>query len=62
MTRYAIRSKPRAADCGWYDDAPMLPALTVYETRDDAEYTGLLDKDGHEIVRLREPMGFIRRD
>ena len=39
------------------EDAPLLPSLTVDYT--DAEFTGLLDKQGNEIVRLPERMGFI---
>lgn len=42
------------------DDAPLLPQLSVYE-KDEPEKTGLLDADGHPLVRPREPIGYIRR-
>lgn len=54
MPRYAIR--PRAIS-GWYDELPMIPSITVYDT--DARPTGLLDRDGNEVVALPDPVGFV---
>ena len=42
----------------WDDDYPFLPTLTVDEPA--LIWTGLYDKDGHEIYRRPEPIGFIR--
>lgn len=41
------------------DEAPLLPALSVYE-REEPDKSGLLDADGNPLVRPREPIGFIR--
>lgn len=57
--RYVTAVRPTAH---WADDAPMIPALTVFEAEDRPEPTGLLDPQGAPIYRVREriKMGFHR--
>lgn len=58
MSRYFTRPQPKAIAprAAWYDDTPLLPALTV----DDHEtvHTGLVDKHGDPILRAPNPIGF----
>lgn len=61
MTRYVAR-KPRARlraedDNAWARDVPHLPVLTV-EVSEGSE-TGLIDAEGYEILRHKDPIGFI---
>ena len=45
---------PRSyTDDGEYEDAPLLPALTVFE-EDDLVDTGILDASGNRLYRRRE--------
>lgn len=54
MTRYvAIARFRRAPHADYEDDYPHLPELRVYED-DDPQETGLLDKNGNSIYRVRE--------
>ena len=54
------RIKPRSDLWEWYEDeAPQQTTVTIHE--DDApRYTGLLDSNGNELVKVPErvPMGF----
>lgn len=52
--QYRSVRKKSFFDWDWLDEKPA--PVTVYET-DDYE-TGLCDKDGNPIVRVREPIGF----
>ena len=60
MRRYAVR-RPRAS---WFDhnagEIPVVTSITVDDS--DPIPTGLLDPDGHDIVRMPEPIGFVRFD
>lgn len=53
----ALPHPPRAH---WSDDAPLLRDITVYDTEDVPEATGLLDASGTKLYRVREriKMGF----
>lgn len=53
--RYAIR--PKAA---WSDPQPLIEGREVYEA--EPADTGLVDKQGNAIVRLKDPIGFIDWD
>lgn len=60
--KYVSRRRPRAS---YWDDAVeelvlMPESLTVHEP-EDAEWTGLLDQDGNDICRVRDPIGFRLR-
>lgn len=58
MSRYFTRPaaiKPRAE---WYDNAPLLPQLSV--TDHEAIDTGLIDHRGDSIMRAPNPIGFGR--
>lgn len=62
MTRYTTRlakTAPQSADCDWWQCGPAYTQITVHETGDDMTPTGLLDRHGYEICRLRERMGFL---
>lgn len=51
-----MNDKPR----GFSDDAAIAPSpITVFE-REEPQLTGLLDRDGRPLVRVREPIGYIR--
>lgn len=57
--RYVTRAvRPRAYE---YEDAPLLPNLTVYEQDDGPIDTGLVDHHGHTIMAVldRESIGFV---
>lgn len=60
MSRYFTRPQLKAAaPCSrWYDDEPLLPALTVDDH--EAVPTGLVDRHGDPIYRAPNPMGFGR--
>ncbi len=51
--------RPRAE---WDEDRPFLPALTVFEPGHYPRETGLLDKDGNDLVAFdhMEPIGYVR--
>ena len=51
--RYMTR--PRAS---WDEEKPMLEGKTVHEP--EPVNTGLLDKDGNEIIRVMDQIGFVR--
>ena len=51
--RYMTR--PRAS---WDEEKPMLEGKTVHEA--EPVNTGLLDKDGNEIIRVMDQIGFVR--
>ncbi len=43
-----------------YGETTIVPDLTVFEARSEWTETGLLDADGHRLMRrTREPLGFI---
>lgn len=52
MARYVVR--PRM---DWSDDKPMLEGKTIFEP--EPVKTGLLDKDGQPLYRVRASIGFI---
>lgn len=66
-TRY-VKRKP-STECGyvyddlWYDP-PMLPHLTVDAFEAAPRFTGILDKEGHELIALELPeqIGFLDFD
>jgi hypothetical protein len=58
MSRYV--SKPPEADFGyWEQPAPPLPHPTVFAS--EPIRTGLLDKDGNDIFRMPDPIGFLAK-
>lgn len=59
MPRYATRP-PKADDDRepWEYEHAFTPPLNV--DLKDAETTGLLDKRGHDIVRMPDAIGFIK--
>lgn len=60
MRKYKIVSKTRAISI--WDDDPMLPSLSVYESEDTPRDTGLVDARGCPIYSFveKEPIGFTR--
>ena len=54
-----ISRKPKADydEDAYWDNGPMINQITV-DDRDDYEPTGLLDKDGNELCRVRQKVGF----
>jgi hypothetical protein len=57
MSRYVTLAKPpRASQV--VEQAQPLPHPTVHDL--DPIKTGILDKDGHDIYRLPDAIGFIR--
>lgn len=62
MGRYTAR--PLKAR--WIADLDMETAMpesmTVFEPDDDAQFTGLYDARGDPLFRVREPLGFFRKD
>lgn len=63
MSRYFTRPrhvprKSEAPHAAWYDDAPLLPSLSVDEHV--AVNTGLVDHRGDPILRAPNPIGFGR--
>ena len=60
MTRYTVR-RPRAVWFdGWSDDGPIVTQISVDSA--EPEPIGILDPDGNDIVRLPDPIGFVRFD
>lgn len=60
MARYVSKPpRPTSFDDDWYEP-PLTPDLTVVES--DPVPTGLLDADGYEIWRMKDPIGFIWHD
>jgi hypothetical protein len=61
MTRYVAirREKPRADD--WADERYVEPLGHPRVHDRGPVRTGLLDKDGRDLYRLPEPIGFVRR-
>lgn len=61
MPRYVIIRKPQRLD--WVDEYGPTPvqAPTVFVSEDPVP-TGLKDKDGNDLYRVREPVGFIVKD
>lgn len=60
MKKYGIVTKARKMEDDFY--FPLLTStITVYEEFMEPTATGLLDKDGREIVSFysKEPIGFI---
>ena len=64
MRHYIARpSSPRARiyyDDGYYYDGGSRISCDVHEPKDEPVPTGLLDKDGNELMRkpVRRPIGF----
>lgn len=58
MSRYFTKPTAWVADEVGYDDAPMLPAISVPDHH--AIDTGLLDASGDTIWRAPNPIGFGR--
>lgn len=58
--KYRYIALPIPSKSNWADDAPLIRDLTVYDTEDTPEATGLLDASGTKLYRVREriKMGF----
>lgn len=57
MPRYITKPKAYWEYGEWKDSELERQSLTVQAT--DAKRTGLLDKDGNELIRRPEPIGFL---
>lgn len=55
--KYVTKPKSELYDDWWDDLGPMLRDLTVDET-EEYQATGLLDKNGNELFRQRDKIGF----
>lgn len=60
MTRYTKRPAKSFDDDWepWEEQTPGLPDIQV--DLQDAQPTGILDRDGNEFMRMPERIGFIR--
>ena len=58
MSRYVTKPKPKASDGADAPQASPLPHPQVFVA--DPIKTGLVDKDGHDLYRLPDPVGFVR--
>ena len=54
--RYVTR--PRSAQWDELQESPALEGRTVYEP--EPTDTGLLDKDGNQVFRIMDQIGFVR--
>lgn len=59
MARYVTRARRVRADSDWYEP-PLITNIEVMEG--EPVWTGLLDKDGNDIMRMNDPIGFIHFD
>jgi len=59
MPRYVTKAWI-ADDCD-YDARQPVPRLEIIAS-DEAVSTGLLDSNGDPVYRVRDPVGFIRRE
>jgi len=63
MPRYIRRPVKRVrsdAECFGWDEPPLLSTIEVSES--EPVDTGLLDSDGNEIWRMKDPIGFVHHD
>jgi hypothetical protein len=59
MTKYISRPAPHPTKSQWWDEGPLKPHLTVYET-DQLVFTGLYDQNGDALHKqVGVPIGFI---
>lgn len=57
MPRYLTRARrERSDDYDWYEP-PLITNIEVTES--EPVWTGLLDQDGNDIMRMSDPIGFI---
>lgn len=61
MRKYKVIARIKSKDM--YDDDPLLPSLTVYDSDDSPIDTGLVDHGGNPIYSYteRQPIGFTNR-
>lgn len=56
MPRYVTRARRIKADSDWYEP-PLITNIEVVES--EPVWTGLLDQDGNDIMRMADPIGFV---
>lgn len=64
MPRYiAMARRPKAYEDEWHDGSEGLTTITVHESDDGPQDTGLLDAHGTPLFRMsdRQPIGFYMR-
>lgn len=64
-TKYATKTKcGETLDGYWLEDKPLFGSIFTHEYDNEPRYTGILDKNGHELIafELPEKLGFLDFD